>query len=1125
MRKEPGPINARIAAIVGVGNESTERGGRRSVDGERATRDVVGERVARVVGGLQQQQQRRTVGLTVTVDLLNQCVVGSSGNENVDDGGLGVGVGVGVGVGAVGAGVAAESGVVSPLSAAFPPVSPSPSPSPTSCSSPVAVTGSRNVAVKAPGTSLNKLRKRVIESRGLHKRWWQRRVKRYNPREHILTSCSRRLQRINQRIKMLTKKHQILRYDRIAEKYLHWENHLREQMMIRRWVSRLAVNGASRAVLVAGQRRAAVQALRRATAPASTRNIQSVAQTDRDTITRLLYSIGTKREVERHLRIFSSSSHPSQPAKFAVIKIGGAVLDDLEELALSLSFLYRVGLYPVVLHGAGPQLNDILEREGVVPDYIDGIRVTDAKTLGVARRVFLEENLKLVGALEKLGTRARPITSGVFTADYLDKQKYGLVGKITKVDKRPLEASIRAGALPILTSLAESPDGQILNVNADIAAGELAKELEPMKIVFLNDKGGMFHGVTGEKLDVINLDEEYDQLMKEPWVKYGTKLKLREFKEMLDHLPRSSSIAVISASSLQKELFTDSGAGTLIRRGYKLFKHSNIDGVGADRFRQVVHDRDPEVLSGFTSVTGVLNDLKKTPYTIYGDEPLDVVAVVSHPEGEVPVMTKLLSSRTGVLNSVVDNVFSAIRKDHRRLFWTAQADEENRGWHFERADGSFTRAGKSLFWYGVQDVREVERIVGEFEEKGRIERSFLPVGPAAPPHRAAGAASGTRAYSTVARRLVEGGGRRGYATVAPEPVVNQTTTEPKRVALIGARGFTGQALTTLLNAHPYLSLAHVSSRQLVGRKLEGYDKAEIVYENLSLEEVERMEKDGEVDAWVMALPNGVVKPYVDAVDRGREARGSGNGGGGVIVDLGADYRFEEGWTYGLPELYGRERIRTAKRIANPGCYATSTQMLLAPLVAGGLLHPNAIPTVFGLSGYSGAGTVSSTDADGNPISLPKVTPETLGGGVEPYALTDHIHEREAGAHLSSLTKSGKGVQVAFVPTVTSWFSGIISTASVPLSRKMTSGEVRGLFEERYAGERLVRVLEKGVPKLVDVEGKHGWVTGGFQVHSKGERVVLVGGLDNLLKGAATQCLQNLNIALGYDEYAGIPVGK
>lgn len=155
--------------------------------------------------------------------------------------------------------------------------------------------------------------------------------------------------------------------------------------------SRLSLTVARRAVVVGGQRQAAIQAVRRRV-NVSVRGIQSIAQTDRvsyrknpiktiltilkDTITRLLYSIGTKREVERHLRIFSSSSHPSQPAKFAVIKVGGAVLDQLDELALSLSFLYRVGLYPVVLHGAGPQLNDIIEREGIIPDYIDGIRVT-----------------------------------------------------------------------------------------------------------------------------------------------------------------------------------------------------------------------------------------------------------------------------------------------------------------------------------------------------------------------------------------------------------------------------------------------------------------------------------------------------------------------------------------------------------------------------------------------------------------------------------------------------------------------------------------------------------------------------------------------------------------------------
>ena len=377
-------------------------------------------------------------------------------------------------------------------------------------------------------------------------------------------------------------------------------------------------------------------------------------------------------------------------------------------------------------------------------------------------------------------------------------------------------------------------------------------------------------------------------------MKYGTKLKLREFKDLLDHLPRSSSVAVISAASLQKELFTDSGAGTLIRRGYKLFKHDTVETLGADRLRQVIHDRDPLIKAGLQSVTGVLNDLKKTPFTIYGDDPMDVIAIVSHPEGETPVMTKLLASRNGLLNNVVDNVFNAIKKDHRRLFWTAQVDDENRAWHFERADGSFTRAGRSLFWYGVQDVADVEKIVKGFEEKGRIERSYLPVGPSAPPHRATSSGS-VRSFSTMARRTIPSSSR-GYATAASASA--SVSTAPKRLALIGARGYTGQALTSLLSNHPYLDLTHVSSRQLAGYPLESYTKTAIGYTDLSTADVERMEKDGEVDAWVMALPNGVCKPFVDAIDKGSKDRQSGEAS--VIVDLSADYRFESGWTYGLP---------------------------------------------------------------------------------------------------------------------------------------------------------------------------------------------------------------------------------
>lgn len=621
---------------------------------------------------------------------------------------------------------------------------------------------------------------------------------------------------------------------------------------------------------------------------------QNETISDRETITRLLYSLASRKEVERYLRIFSAAN------KFAVLKVGGAILThQLEELALSLSFLHRVGLYPIVLHGAGPQLNEILEKEGVEPDYIDGIRITDPRTLRVARQVFLEENQRLVEKLESFGSRARPIPLGTFTASYLDKEKYGLVGKIEKVDKEPIESAIRAGCLPILTSLAETEDGQILNVNADVAASELSKVLEPLKIVYLNEKGGLFHGKTGDLMETINLDEEYDDLMKQEWVKYGTKLKLREMKELLDHLPRSSSVAIISVDQLQKELFTDSGAGTLIRRGYKLYRHDNIENVGVERLRDLLKNNDEEIKGGRKSVAQFFSELSKSPYTIYGDEPFDVVAFVSRPEGEVPVLTKLVATRNGVLNSVNDNVWNQIRKDHTRLVWTARADDENRAWHYERADGSFTRNGRSLFYYGIHDVSEVENVVKSLEEKARVERAYLPL--RAAPSRP----NGTRAYSTSARSIASVGlnqQKRGYAT-AVERVgpLSATTSEPKRVALIGARGYTGQALVSILNKHPNLSLSHVSSRELAGRELPGYEKETVRYSNIGVEEIKKLEQgrlDGPPpDAYIMALPNGVCKPFVEAVQEGGKNRPNGHA---TIVDLSADYRFEDNWTYGLP---------------------------------------------------------------------------------------------------------------------------------------------------------------------------------------------------------------------------------
>ena len=141
----------------------------------------------------------------------------------------------------------------------------------------------------------------------------------------------------------------------------------------------------------------------------------------RSTVIQLLSQIGSKREVQQYLNYFTSVSQQ----QFAVIKVGGAIISDhLGPLASALAFLNHVGLYPVVIHGAGPQLNEMLRERGIEERWHDGIRITNDETLTLARKLFLEQNLKLVNALEDMyGVRTRPITSGVFTSDFLDRER------------------------------------------------------------------------------------------------------------------------------------------------------------------------------------------------------------------------------------------------------------------------------------------------------------------------------------------------------------------------------------------------------------------------------------------------------------------------------------------------------------------------------------------------------------------------------------------------------------------------------------------------------------------------------------------------------------------------------
>lgn len=310
----------------------------------------------------------------------------------------------------------------------------------------------------------------------------------------------------------------------------------------------------------------------------------------------------------------------------------------------------------------------------------------------------------------------------------------------------------------------------------------------------------------------------------------------------------------------------------------------------------------------------------------------------------------------------------------------------------------------------------------------------------------------------------------------------------KRVALVGARGHTGAELIRLIDAHPFLELCMVSSRehdrQSVADHVEGF-KGSLRYVSADAEAVARCA----AEVVVLALPNGKCAPFVEVIESKAPQT--------LIVDLSADHRFNEAWYYGLPELT-RTEYQGQRRISNPGCYATAMQLAITPLLDE-LAGP---PQCFGVSGYSGAGTTPSERND----------PEKLRDNLMPYSLVDHLHEREVSRQL--------GVPVEFMPHVASHFRGITLTVNLWLQNAAMREAIIERYRARYASETLIEVMDE-VPWVSRVAGRHHAQIGGFALAPGGKRVVVVACLDNLLKGAATQAMQNINIALGWPELCGI----
>ncbi|OGQ50807.1 MAG: N-acetyl-gamma-glutamyl-phosphate reductase [Deltaproteobacteria bacterium RIFCSPLOWO2_02_FULL_53_8] len=336
-----------------------------------------------------------------------------------------------------------------------------------------------------------------------------------------------------------------------------------------------------------------------------------------------------------------------------------------------------------------------------------------------------------------------------------------------------------------------------------------------------------------------------------------------------------------------------------------------------------------------------------------------------------------------------------------------------------------------------------------------------------------------------------------------------------KAAILGANGYTGLELLRLLAAHPDVEVTHAGSRQYAGQAVGAVFPALTgFYDGLVFSDSVQP-SDINADCVFCCLPHGASQDVVPAL---LEA-------GKIVIDLSADFRLRspvvfKQWygehkapalltsaVYGLPEL-NRAKLKGAKLVANPGCYPTSVILGLAPLAKAGLLENDSI-IADAKSGVSGAGRAASLDTAFVEVS----------GGFKAYKVGGHRHTPEMEQELSLLCDAK--TSITFTPHLLPVSRGILSTVYAGLNKRITGAGVHKFYTDFYKNEPFVRVMQLGsLPDISQVRGSN-FCDIGVYVDEVKDRLTVVSVIDNLVKGASGQAVQNMNIVCGLPEDAGL----
>lgn len=333
-----------------------------------------------------------------------------------------------------------------------------------------------------------------------------------------------------------------------------------------------------------------------------------------------------------------------------------------------------------------------------------------------------------------------------------------------------------------------------------------------------------------------------------------------------------------------------------------------------------------------------------------------------------------------------------------------------------------------------------------------------------------------------------------------------------KAAIIGATGYVGQELFRILYSHPEVEVTKVTSVSYTGRKYADIYKNFCNITDLECTECDTEKIAEECDVMFIALPHGIASKSVtnSVLDKCR------------VIDIGADFRIKdkniyEKWygvehfgedvlqeaVYGLCEIH-KEEIKKTRLVANPGCYTTCSILSLFPLVKEGLINTDTI-VIDAKSGVTGAGRKPDLGTSYCECNE----------SVKAYKVASHRHTPEIEQELS--LAAGKNIKLIFTPHLIPMNRGILATCYAKLNDNKDFSEIEKTFEKYYSDKKFIRLLKEGnFPETNKVKGSE-YTDIGFAVDERTNTVIVIGAIDNLVKGAAGQAVQNMNLMFGFDE--------